>query len=194
MLETLACLKITLYVQFNIWPDQTKWPWNIQIGHQEGGKFTRTESQNSLHCHQARQDGIDKKWVPSTRLPPIWPNFDFGLLLTHCSALWASVMKVPKALAKFWWLVGLWNLGLCYTVRTVRSIAVQGQSIFDHNGMVNGFCLCTIVFNGFSMVANHWSSDSFSIARPTIGPNRPQWFCGGFWSNNHWTWWFFNGS
>jgi len=33
----------------------------IQIGHQEGGKFTRTESQNSLHCHQARQDGIDKK-------------------------------------------------------------------------------------------------------------------------------------
>jgi len=31
------------------------------IGHQEGGKFTRTESQNSLHCHQARQDGIDKK-------------------------------------------------------------------------------------------------------------------------------------
>ena len=83
-------------------------------------------------------------------------------------------MKVPKALAKFWWLVGLWNLGLCYTVRTVRSIAVQGQSIFDHNGMVNGFCLCTIVFNGFSKVANHWTSDGivmmfFSIARPTIG-------------------------
>ena len=36
-----------------------------QIGYQEGGTFTRTESADSLHCHQARQDGIDKKWASS---------------------------------------------------------------------------------------------------------------------------------
>ena len=47
-------------------------------------------------------------------------------------------------------------------------IADFGQD-HNNNGMVNGFCLCTIVFNGFSTVANHWFSMVFGPT--TIGPD-----------------------
>ena len=36
-------------------------PPTLQVGHQTGGKYLRSNSDTSLHCHQARTDGIDKK-------------------------------------------------------------------------------------------------------------------------------------
>ena len=53
-----------------------------------------------------------------------------------------------------WWSWYIWS----WFITMIIFIADFGQD-HNNNGMVNGFCLCTIVYNGFSKVANHWTSD-----------------------------------
>ena len=45
-----------------------------------------------------------------------------------------------------------------------------------------------------TIVKHQWLSGSPLPLNKWFGRNSARWFCDGFWSGNHWTQWFFNGS
>ena len=121
--------------QFNLrdlnWqmPLQSSLPNAMQMSCQDGINSVYACPRLFFSALRYSSDTLSKFPFCHTHKSLSWPSLVWLGWLWSLISVWHTVslrtQSFPEALAKFWRLVGSWNFWLSYTVRKVRSIALQ---------------------------------------------------------------------